>query len=388
MFILPLLICFIPALVDSFNTQISNSAVPKNSILSSMIPSRNLSNPSFQERISKFLHLDDKTLTASQRQETMLFCQLLGMNCAQPTDCTFSFKGFARRGGDTDKHSDGWGVAFYEGRGIRTFLDPLPAAHSPMANYLTNYPIKTFNMLAHIRFATSGTVALENVHPFQREMWGIQWSFAHNGDVPRFTNYTELPWLGGGTPGQRLYNPVGDTDSEAVFCALLNFLKHKFDKLPTLSVLHDTLKNLCTEICQYDSLSSEGQHEPIFNFLLMCGEHVQFAYSWPGCRPGSQCWNGLHYVVREYPFQQAQLLDCDYSIDFSQLTTPEDRIAVIATAPLTKNEDWIEFKKGELILFDNGKPLFGVEEQNDAEYQGHGLQSKVLPPSTFMGAGI
>ena len=104
------------------------------------------------------------------RQGTKLLCQLLGMNCARPTDCTFSFTGFTRRGGDTDKHSDGWGLAFYEGRGIRTFLDPLPAAHSPIAKFMTDYPIKTHNMLAHIRYATHGTVLLENVHPFQREM--------------------------------------------------------------------------------------------------------------------------------------------------------------------------------------------------------------------------
>ena len=33
----------------------------------------------------------------------------MGMNCAALTDFTFSFRGFARRGGDTDVHSHGWG---------------------------------------------------------------------------------------------------------------------------------------------------------------------------------------------------------------------------------------------------------------------------------------
>ena len=41
-------------------------------------------------------------------------CQLLGMNCNTPTDITFSFEGFAKRGGMTDHHSDGWGIAFFE----------------------------------------------------------------------------------------------------------------------------------------------------------------------------------------------------------------------------------------------------------------------------------
>ncbi|MFM1950093.1 MAG: hypothetical protein RL706_2114, partial [Pseudomonadota bacterium] len=41
-------------------------------------------------------------------------CQLLGMNCNTPTDATFSFSGFSQRGGITDHHSDGWGIAFFE----------------------------------------------------------------------------------------------------------------------------------------------------------------------------------------------------------------------------------------------------------------------------------
>ncbi|BAY11041.1 glutamine amidotransferase class-II [Calothrix sp. NIES-2098] len=41
-------------------------------------------------------------------------CQLLGMNCNTPTDICFSFEGFSARGGKTDDHSDGWGIAFFE----------------------------------------------------------------------------------------------------------------------------------------------------------------------------------------------------------------------------------------------------------------------------------
>ena len=42
-------------------------------------------------------------------------CQLLGMNCNVPTDICFSFTGFQARGGATDVHRDGWGIAFFEG---------------------------------------------------------------------------------------------------------------------------------------------------------------------------------------------------------------------------------------------------------------------------------
>ena len=59
--------------------------------------------------------------------------QLLGMNANVPTDICFSFKGFACRGGRTDRHSDGWGIAFFEDKGCRLFFDYLPSATSPVA---------------------------------------------------------------------------------------------------------------------------------------------------------------------------------------------------------------------------------------------------------------
>lgn len=97
-------------------------------------------------------------------------CQLLGMNCNVPTDICFSFEGFHRRGGLTDHHADGWGIAFFEGCGCRVFLDSRSAVESPIAALVRNYPIHSMNVIAHIRKATKGVVALENTHPFVREL--------------------------------------------------------------------------------------------------------------------------------------------------------------------------------------------------------------------------
>ena len=63
---------------------------------------------------------------------------------------TLRNRGFARRGGATDKHAHGWGLAIYEGAGLRTFLDPLPAAQSPIAQLVEQYPIKTLNMMVRL----------------------------------------------------------------------------------------------------------------------------------------------------------------------------------------------------------------------------------------------
>ena len=134
-------------------------------------------------------------------------CQLLGMNCNTPTDVTFSFAGFAQRGGRTDHHADGWGIAFFEGRGARLFIDSSAACSSPVAELIRRYPIKSRNIISHIRKATVGDVRLENCHPFVRELWGRYWVFAHNGDLKDYA-----PRLHGH------FHPVGDTDSERAFC--------------------------------------------------------------------------------------------------------------------------------------------------------------------------
>lgn len=225
-------------------------------------------------------------------------------------------------------------------------------------------------MMAHIRYATQGQVSLENVHPFSRVWKGVQMCFCHNGECPKFVNGVQH-LLGKTTEKDIVFHPVGDTDSEAVFCAILNALNAEFpDGLPTLPVLHEFLSLLCDEII------ADRMEDTIFNFLLGCGQYTLFAYSWPGKRPGSEVWNGLHYIVRAPPFSTAKLLDVDYTIDFSKVTTPSDCVAVITTKPLTEEPGWTEFQRGELIMFNKGKPYRTPKCCEAAEKEGRGLVSK------------
>ena len=92
--------------------------------------------------------------TPTTTTTTQLCCELLGMNCAQPTDFSFSFQGFCKRGGETDIHADGWGICFEQNHGLRQFHDDQPASQSQLANFLVTYPIRTKNMMAHIRYGT------------------------------------------------------------------------------------------------------------------------------------------------------------------------------------------------------------------------------------------
>ncbi len=247
------------------------------------------------------------------------------MNCNVPTDIVFSFTGFAQRGGRTDTHHDGWGIAFFEGAGVRHFVDHQAAVDSPVAELIKRYPIKSQNVIAHIRKATQGQVALENCHPFVRELWGRYWVFAHNGDLKDFA-----PTLNGP------YRPVGNTDSELAFCFLLQELRARFgDVAPERTALRAVLAELVQAIAAHGT----------FNLMLSSGAEL-FAH----------CSTKLYYIVRQHPFVTASLSDEDVSVDFADLTTPNDRVAIIVTEPLTTNERWTAFAPGELRLFVDGAP--------------------------------
>lgn len=251
----------------------------------------------------------------------LIMCELLAMSANVPTDICFSFSGLMQRGGNTGPHKDGWGVTFYEGKGCRSFKDPMPSAKSPIAKLVTEYPIKSEAVLCHIRQANSGDICLENTHPFTRQMWGKNWTYAHNGQIKDFEK--QLP--------VKHHIPVGSTDSEHAFCWILDQLHFKFGtQEPDPTVLF-------TFIAQ---LSKEVNNLGVFNIIISDG----------GCL-FAHCSNNLHWITRRAPFGQASLIDAEMAVNFSDETTPNDIVTIIATRPLTNNETWHKMLAGQWQLF-------------------------------------
>ncbi len=261
-------------------------------------------------------------------------CELLGMSANTPTDLCFSFTGLTQRGGNTGPHKDGWGVAFYEGKGVRLFHDPEPSASSPLAQLVQNYPIKSRTAICHIRQANVGEIKLANTHPFVRELWGRYWVFAHNGQLPHFSARSGP------------FETVGDTDSEAIFCDMLNYIHANCSRDATPEELVPAL----TELAKH--YNSQG----VFNCLLSNGDFL-FTF----------CGSKLSSITRRAPFGAAQLKDADVTVDFSAVTTPNDVVSIIATEPLTSDEQWHIYQKGEWRLWQQGEVIAsGVTELETA----------------------
>ncbi|MDX1669354.1 MAG: class II glutamine amidotransferase, partial [Limnobacter sp.] len=205
-----------------------------------------------------------------------------------------------------------------------------PAYNSPVSELIRAYPIRSYNVISHIRKATEGAIKLANCHPFVRELWGQAWVFAHNGDLKDFH-----PKLTGD------FLPIGETDSERAFCLLLQTMKAQFGNrtkqtAPKVTEIEECLKPMAKQIAEHGT----------FNMLLSNGQAMY-----------THCSTKLSYIVREHPFTKAHLIDCDMQVDFGTVTTKNDRVAVIATTPLTDDEVWTHYESGQFTTFHEGEPL-------------------------------
>ncbi|MCC7539472.1 MAG: class II glutamine amidotransferase [Deltaproteobacteria bacterium] len=272
-------------------------------------------------------------------------CELLGLDCNTPTDAVFSFTGLCSRGGKTGAHVDGWGIAFYDGRAARVFLDPQPAVRSPLAELLRTWPLRSLIIVAHIRRRTRGPTSLPNTHPFTRELWGRHWTFAHNGTVP-------------GARRLKLgrFRPIGTTDSEHVFCHLLEVLRSELGDYPRSP---RTLVDLIAKASR--RIANDGT----LNYLLS-DSHRLYARS----------STSLFHIIRQAPFGQATLSDDEVKVNFADLTTPRDRVAVVATRPLTRDERWTAGNPGELWVFENGALRFSVDSRGKQDGRAQAFQAR------------
>jgi transglutaminase-like putative cysteine protease/predicted glutamine amidotransferase len=112
------------------------------------------------------------------------------------------------------KPPDGWGIGYYPGGEPSASILKEPA---PPQGSIRSELIKAWEHLAsslfvlHIRTATWGQISDANTQPFLRSYGGRDWLFAHSGSLE---HRVELP-------EPTLFTPVGSTDTEAIFCDIL-----------------------------------------------------------------------------------------------------------------------------------------------------------------------
>jgi predicted glutamine amidotransferase len=232
---------------------------------------------------------------------------------------------------------DGWGVACYDAENIdlALFREPRAAADSALARSLQREGPVTRLAISHIRHATQGaTGTLSNTQPFTRELGGRMHAFAHNGHL---LGIDDSP-LGARTRFQRL----GDTDSEAAFCALLERLQQAFGNQAAAAPLQERLALVAEFAAELRRLGPA-------NFLYADGQALFVHGHRRTQRPGLIAPPGLHLLTRRCSGEHEGLRLSGVQIDcgFQQVT-------LAASLPLS-DEAWQPMAEGEVAAIVDGE---------------------------------
>jgi glutamine amidotransferase len=263
-------------------------------------------------------------------------CELFCLSSGVPTRASFSLDAFAQHGGRDGRNVDGWGLAFYDGRDVRCYREPEPAGDSAWLAFIAQRRIATHLVLSHIRRATQGAISLANTQPFTRELGGRTHVFAHNGRLPGIEQLRSR---------SRRFLPVGETDSEIAFCALLDRLAGLWDAgaVPPLEGRLAVVVDLAARIRALGPA----------NFLYADGD-VLFAHGHRRIQAdGAIAPPGLWRLHRACSFDRDALEDAGIAIEGAG---QGQKLTLVASVPLT-DEAWRPFREGEVVAVRNGCEL-------------------------------
>ena len=269
-------------------------------------------------------------------------CELLGLCSNLPATLSLSLERLAEHGAPPASISDGWGVAYYEGSDVRLIKDAGPANESDWLRFVGQHDLRSNIVIAHIRKATMGAPSFRNAQPFVREMAGRMHCFAHNGWLPGISETLPLRSF--------RFSPVGETDSEQAFCALLERLSTIWIKPGEIPPLEDRLNIVC-------AFAAELRHLGPANFLYSDGDAL-FAH---GHRRKSSVTLKLEAPGLVYLHHQCPSTGATITANGLYVTAADQTIALVASVPLT-TEPWQTMTEGELNVFRAGR----IVAQRDA----------------------
>lgn len=233
-------------------------------------------------------------------------CELFAYSSKKNHDITKELKGFYAR---SVNQPNGWGLAEFDDVG-RMCMHKYPerAIDSKLLPRLIGEGIGRKRVLAHIRYATVGSINVNNCHPFVAyDSTGREWTMIHNGTVFN------------GTALLKYFNlQDGETDSERLLLYLMDLIDeatrrrgHPLDRDERFDVI--------------ESMLASNADRNKLNLFLYDGE--QF-YVHANNAPAQ-----LHYT---------------------EDTTPGDEALMFATVPYT-DADWQPVPQTQLIAFRDGR---------------------------------
>ena len=262
-------------------------------------------------------------------------CELLGLSSNLPATLSLSLDRLAGHGAPPTSIRDGWGVAYYDGADVRLIKDAGAANESDWLRFVSHHDLRSDIVMAHIRKATVGARSYRNAQPFLREMAGRMHCFAHNGGMPGILD----------APAFRSsrFAPVGETDSEQAFCALL-------DAFGALWIKPGEVPPLEARLTIVTAFAARLRHFGPANFLYSDGDAL-FAHGdrRKSAVTGEVVAPGLVYSLRGCPPGGATITANGLSV-----TAADQVVVLVASVPLSA-EPWQEMTEGEVTVFRAGQ---------------------------------
>jgi glutamine amidotransferase len=262
-------------------------------------------------------------------------CELLGLSSNALATVNVSLPKLAEHGRLSGTYNDGWGVGYYEGADVRLMKDSAAVGDSEWIQFIASHNLRSQLVIAHTRKATRGRRSYANAQPFVRELAGRAHLFAHNGDLPGILKSSAFQ--------TDRFKPIGETDSELAFCALL-------DQMAAVWTVQDVVPTLRQRFLIVSSFAGELRKLGPANFLYSDGDML-FAHGHrrKHAETGKIEAPGLVSIQRQCQQDTMGLVASGLSI-----RGDNQQVTLFASVPLT-NEFWVPLAEGELVAARGGQ---------------------------------
>ncbi len=237
-------------------------------------------------------------------------CELFGASLKRKADLKNYLKEFYSH---CTMHPHGWGIMSESDGSLFIEKEAVRADRSDNLKYIIGtLPMQSIT-LAHIRYATVGSMIQENAHPFTAlDKNGRRWTLIHNGTI--YSGFELMKYL---------ELQKGDTDSERVFMYFMDMVNAAIDQKGELTC-EDRF-----ELVEELALRLSARNK--FNFMIYDGELLYVHKNMKGTLSYEHDENGY----------------------------------VFSTQPLAGGEGWDSFPLCRVAAYKNGERVFVGKHHNN-----------------------
>ena len=238
-------------------------------------------------------------------------CEIFCFNSNTPKQVNECLECFYNHSED---HPHGWGLANMQSNEFVIDKEPMKASCSEHLKNILSNPVIGKNVFAHIRLATMGEIISPNCHPFtEADDNNRSWMLIHNGtifDYPKLNDYIK--------------KEKGNTDSERILLYIIdkvNEFERDKGRLSTIKERFNLLTDIVADLSKNNKL----------NLMFYDGD--------------------LTYI-------HSNMRDSLYYLK-------DDESFLVASTPLTDDENWKPVELNKLFGLIDGNIIFESEEHEN-----------------------